>query len=220
LQYKKLSFILVFYIIYQIIFIFYFMGHIYFILWVSGSGKWTLISNIKKLNLPNIHIPLSYKTRTKRENEVNWIDAWFISRENFFSWVQKGEFLEYALIHELDYYGTKFKDVIDNWVNLWKIVIKELDIIGLQELKKNKPELDEKYTTIFLNIPENILRERIKKRWVFMSNEELQRRINSSIMEEQKAKELCDFIIDATKSEEEVLKEVLKIIQNKLWKFI
>jgi len=28
--------------------------------------------------------------------------------------VQKGEFLEYALIHELDYYGTKFKDVIDN----------------------------------------------------------------------------------------------------------
>ena len=47
-----------------------------------------------------------------------------------------------------------------------------------------------------------------------MSNEELNKRINSSLIEEQKAKELCDFLIDATKNEEEVLKEFLNIINK------
>ena len=149
------------------------MGHIYFILWVSGAWKWTLISNIKKLKLPNIYIPLSYKTRSIRDNEINWIDGYFISKEDFFAQVQMWKFLEYALVHESDYYWTKFEDVIENWINKWKIVIKELDIIWLEELRKNKPELDENYTTIFLSIPEKILKQRIEKRWVFMSDEEL-----------------------------------------------
>lgn len=189
------------------------MWHIYFILGVSWSWKWTLIWNIKKQNLENLHIPLSYKTRTIRENEINWVDANFISREDFFAWVQSWEFLEYALVHDLDYYGTKFEDVIDNWINLWKMVIKELDIIWLEDLRKNRPELDEKYTTIFLNIPEKVLRERIEKRWAFMSDEELEKRINSAIVEERKAREICDYIIDATASEQEVLEEFLRIIK-------
>ncbi|MDD5769559.1 MAG: hypothetical protein PHE25_01220 [Candidatus Gracilibacteria bacterium] len=191
------------------------MGHIYFIMGVSGSGKGTLISNIRNLNLPNIHIPLSYRTRLKRENEVDGVDSYFVSKENFFAGVQNGEFLEYALVHNSEYYGTKFIDVIENGINLGKIVIKELDINGLEELRKNKPEFDDKYSTIFLNITQNVLKERIKKRGVFMSNEELEKRINSSIIEEQKAKVLCNYIIDATKSEKEVLEEVLKIILNK-----
>jgi dephospho-CoA kinase len=47
-----------------------------------------------------------------------------------------------------------------------------------------------------------------------MSDEELKNRLNSAIIEEQKAIEICDFIIDATASEEEVLREVLDIIQK------
>lgn len=189
------------------------MGHIYFIMWVSGSWKWTLIKNIKNTSL-DLHIPLSYKTRNIREGEVDRVDANFISKEEFFAWVRDWKFLEYAVVHETDYYGTKFEDVIDNWINKWKIVIKELDINWLEELRKTNPELDERYTTIFLNIPSNILRERIEKRWAFMSDEELTRRIKSSQVESQKAKELCDYIIDATQSEEKVFKEVLKIINN------
>lgn len=190
------------------------MWHIYFIMWVSGSWKWTLISNIKKLNLPNILIPLSYKTRKVRENEIHWVDGYFISKQDFFTQVQNWEFLEYALVHETDYYWTKFEDVLENWINLWKTIIKEIDINWLEDLRKNRPELDEKYTTIFLNIPENILRERIEKRWAFMSDEELQKRINSSIIEEQKAWKLCDYLIDATKSPEDVLNDFLKILKK------
>lgn len=190
------------------------MWHIFFIMWVSGSGKWTLISHLKQSNLEHLHIPLSYKTRAIRENETNGVDAFFVSKEDFFAQVQAGEFLEYALVHDLDYYGTKFQDVFDFWIDQGKIVVKELDINGLEELRKNHPELDEKYTTIFLYIPEDILKQRIEKRGSFMSDEELQKRLNSAIMEEQKAQKLCDHIIDATVSPEQVLHMVLEIIKK------
>jgi hypothetical protein len=48
-----------------------------------------------------------------------------------------------------------------------------------------------------------------------MTNEELERRINSAIIEEEKAKKLCDFTINATLTPDEVLKEFLKIVNNK-----
>lgn len=193
--------------------------HIFFILWVSWAGKWTLIGNIKALHLENIHIPLSYKTRAIRENEVNGVDSWFISRADFFAWVQAGLFLEYALVHDLDYYGTKYEDVIENGIEKWKTVIKELDVIGLQELRKLRPDLDSAYTTIFLNIPEEVLKQRIAQRWAFMSDEELEKRLKSAIFEEEQARVLCDHIIDATQSPQHVLDEVLEIIKNK-WKSI
>ncbi|MDP5038946.1 MAG: guanylate kinase [Candidatus Gracilibacteria bacterium] len=191
------------------------MSHIFFIMGVSGAGKGTLIKTLKNLEGYDFHIPLSYKTRNIREGEVNGVDSWFISKEQFFSEVQEGLFLEYAMVHGLDYYGTKFEDVIDNGINLGKIVIKELDINGLEELRKLKPEFDKKYTTIFLNIPNEVLKKRIESRGAFMSNDELQKRLNSAIMEEQKARVLCDYIIDATKTQGEVLEDFLKILNNK-----
>lgn len=189
------------------------MGHIYFIMWVSGAWKGTLINNLKKSAL-DLHIPLSYKTRAIRETETNWIDAYFITQEEFYRWIEAWEFLEYAIVHETDHYGTKYEDVIDKGIELWKTVLKELDIHGLKRLIKERPEFDENYSTIFLNIPTEILKSRIEKRWALMADDELERRINSAIMEEEKARELCDYMIDATQSEDEVLEEVLSIIKE------
>ena len=186
-------------------------GHIYFIMWVSWAWKWTLINSLKKLNL-NFHIPLSYKSRDKREFEVDWVDAYFISTEEFDSWIENGEYLEYAIVHGVDYYGTKYDDVILNWINKWKNVIKELDVLWLKRLMKDKSEFSEYYSTIFLNIPVNHLRERITKRWENISEEELKRREDSAIMEEREARLLCDYMLDATQSPEKVLREVLDII--------
>jgi dephospho-CoA kinase len=78
-------------------------------------------------------------------------------------------------------------------------VIKELDVIGLQELRKLRPDLDSAYTTIFLNIPEEVLKQRIAQRGAFMSDEELEKRLKSALFEEEQARVLCDYIIDATK---------------------
>lgn len=186
-------------------------GHIYFIMWVSWAWKWTLINSLKNQGL-DLHIPLSYKSRAPREFEINWVDSYFISKQEFEESIEKKEFIEYAVVHKTDYYGTKFIDVIDNWLDLWKIVIKELDVLWLKRLIKNHPEYRKFYTTIFLNIPVKKLRERIKKRWDNASEESLKNRENSAIMEEKEARIYCDYMLDATESPEKILKEVLNII--------
>ena len=187
-------------------------GHIYFIMWLSGSGKWTLINNLKKQDL-DLHIPLSYKSRKRRDFEVHWVDAHFISVDEFELSINNKEFLEYALVYGLDYYGTKYEDVIDNGINLWKTVIKELDVLWLKRLIKHNSIEKENYNTIFLNIPVWKLRERIAKRWEEITERELRAREQTAIMEEQEARKYCDYMLDATQSPEKVLKEVLDIIE-------
>lgn len=191
------------------------MWHIYFIMWITGAWKWTLIANIKKVWHPKIHIPLSYKSRSIRPNEVHGVDSYFVSKEDFVSAIEKGEFLEYAIVHETDYYGTKYEDVLDNGVYASKITIKEIDIHGLKRLKKERPELDSVYSTIFLNIPPEKLKERVEARGVFMSDEEYERRVKSSLYEEEEIMKYCDFVVDATLSPDEVLEQFLKIIHIK-----
>ena len=186
--------------------------HIYFIMWVSWAGKWTLIDSLKKREI-DLHIPLSYKSRKKRDFETDWVDAHFISVNDFESSINNKEFLEYAIVHGIDYYWTKYDDVILNGIEKWKVVIKELDVLWLIRLIKDKPELEESYTTIFLNIPVKKLRERIEKRWEKITEDELIRREKSAIMEEQEARQLCDYMLDATQSPQKVLEEVLDIIQ-------
>ncbi len=186
-------------------------GHIYFIMWVSGAGKGTLIGWLKQKDL-NLHIPLSYKSRKKRDFEVDGVDSYFISVEDFQKQIKQKKFLEYALVHWVDYYGTKYDDVILNGIEKNKIVIKELDVLWLIRLIDEKPELRKNYTTIFLNIPVSKLRDRIKKRGDNITEEELNRREKSAKMEEEEARKLCDYMLDATQTPEKVLKEVLDII--------
>jgi len=191
------------------------MWHIFFIMWVSWAWKWTLLKALKFQDEINFYIPLSYKTRALRNAEKDWVDAHFVSVEEFEKSIENYEFLEYAIVHWVEYYWTKYEDVIDNWIKKGKIVVKELDIHGLKRLKKEKPELRPNYTTIFLNIPIDTLKERIRQRWDNLTLWELQRRIDSAIMEEQEARLHCDFMLDATQSPEDVKNEVMQIIKIK-----
>jgi guanylate kinase len=189
--------------------------HLYFIMGISGSGKWTLIENIRRQNLFSFHTPLSYKTREIRPNEVNGKDSYFVSKSEFYAAIERWEFLEYALVHETDYYGTKYEDVLDKGILLWMDTVKEIDINGLKKLRSERPDLDGHYSTIFLNIPLSALPSRIETRGVFMSDQELKRRLMSAQIEEEEIAAVCDYQIDATLPPEEVLRVFLQIVQQK-----
>jgi len=188
------------------------MATIFFISGVSGAGKWVLLKNIASLENSDIIFPLSYKTRAPRPGEIHGVDAYFITREQFFSDIKSGEFLEYAMVHHLEYYGTKKSDIFAHLDDVEKKIVKEVDMIGLEKIFQEYPELREKIVCIFLDVPSHILADRIQNRGEKIWKIELERRLASAEDEREKAKEICDYIVDWTQDPTDVLSEVMKIM--------
>lgn len=191
-------------------------GHIFFIMWVSWAWKWTLIKNLKKQTELELDFAKSYATRPMRKWEINWEMYNFISKDDFEKSIDKWEFLEYFKVYWLtNYYWTKYKDVVEDWINNWKIVIKEVDMNGLLIIKSNHSVLKDNFSSIFLNLPLEEQIKRIEARWAKMSEIELEER-KKTALEEQKVSEInCDFIIDVTNnSKEDTLKEAINIIKK------
>jgi len=204
---------------------------IFFIMWVSWAGKWTLIKNLKEKikltklnnnlgenldknlnnNLENILFPLSCRSRKPRDWEIHWVDSFFYSKEEFLKKVKNNEFLEYELVHNLSYYWTLKKSVLDDWIYLWKNIIKEIDIKWLLNIYENNSNLKKDIISIFIDLEDEIIVKRAKQRDK-ISEEELKERINSVTSERKLAKINCTKIISWSNSEEEVLKEVLDIL--------
>ena len=104
--------------------------------------------------------------------------------------------------------------MIEEGIKKGKIVVKELDLGGLKKLKTEKPELDSLYSAVFLNIPKNMLRQRIESRGLFMSDEEYERRLSSALLEEEELMKYCDYTIDATLSPEGVMEKFLELVRG------
>jgi guanylate kinase len=103
----------------------------------SGAGKGTVCKELVKNN-PNIWLSISATTREKRINEVNGENYFFITKEEFVDKIENGEFLEYAIVHNNEYYGTP-KGKINEYLTKGKDVILEIDIKGALQIQENFP---------------------------------------------------------------------------------
>lgn len=108
-------------------------GNLVIISGPSGAGKGTICSALIERN-KTIIPSISYTSREKSINEKDGIDYFFISREEFEKKISDGFFLEYALVHNNDYYGTPKQFVIDN-LNKGYNVLLEIDIEGALKVK-------------------------------------------------------------------------------------
>ena len=71
----------------------------------SGAGKDTICNRIIN-DMKNIKISISMTSRLPRKGEEEGKDYFFISKEDFEKRIKKDEFLEYAIVHNNQYYGT------------------------------------------------------------------------------------------------------------------
>ncbi len=189
-------------------------GHLYLIMWTSGSGKGTLRKNLETLDIQNLEFLKSYVSRPMREGEVDGDIYHFISWEEFQNMINNDEFLEYEWVHNAAYYGTKLSDVVDNGIDAWKKICKEIDIEGLKNILKNNPQLEPNMTSIFLSLTPEKLSERIKARWAKMSKSDFKNRTKSLKKEVKEAQKYCDYVIDTSeKTPQQVLDEVVGILK-------
>jgi guanylate kinase len=104
----------------------------------SGCGKSTLDQLIVK-NEKDIVISVSDTTRKPRDGEVNGIEYNFISKEEFKRNIIENKYIEYAIVHSDNYYGTPL-DNIDKNLKKGIDVILEIDIEGAKKVKEKKKD--------------------------------------------------------------------------------
>lgn len=99
----------------------------------SGVGKGTVIKGFLERN-PNFSLSISYTTREKREGEIDGINYFFVSKEEFLNGVENDEFLEWAEFSG-NYYGTK-KSFVEKCLNEGKDLILEIETQGALQIKE------------------------------------------------------------------------------------
>ncbi len=163
-------------------------GLLFIISGPSGVGKGTVIRALKE-KYPQFVFPLSHTTRAIRPGEKDGETYHFISVERFEDEIHKGNFLEWAKVHQKDYYGTLKKPIMDA-LEAGKIVIREVDVQGFHSIRNVVPK--ENLVTIFLKAesPQKLL-DRIAKRGK-LPEEEIQRRMESA-QHEMKDADLFDY---------------------------
>tara|TARA_B100000963_G_C22356444_1_gene549620 strand:+ start:127 stop:717 length:591 start_codon:yes stop_codon:yes gene_type:complete len=124
----------------------------------SGAGKTTLSKKIQQ-KYQNFKISVSHTTRSPRDNEVDGVDYYFVSKKKFQDLIDNDSFYEHAKIFE-NYYGTSKEEV--------KSTLKKNDILfdidwqGTKQLS-NYPKLN--LVKIFLiTFNKEELKKRLLKR--------------------------------------------------------
>ncbi len=113
-------------------------GNLIIISGTTCAGKGTVIKKLLE-NHNDIVLSVSYTSRPKREHEINGVDYYFVSKEEFERKIKNDDFLEYAKVHYGDYYGTPKSEVLDQ-LETGKDVILEIDVQGAKQIKEKYPE--------------------------------------------------------------------------------
>ena len=125
----------------------------------SGAGKTTITKKIQQ-KYQEFKISVSHTTRKPRPNEIEGIDYFFISIDEFKKKIKNNEFYEFAKIFD-NYYGTS-KSSINNLLKQKNDILFDIDWQGTQQLSKFK-EL--KFIKIFILPPnKNELGKRLMQR--------------------------------------------------------
>ncbi len=99
----------------------------------SGSGKTTIVHHLLKTD-PRLTFSVSATTRQKRDNEIDGIDYYFISVEEFRKRIEADEFIEWEEVYTGKYYGTLHSEVNKIWEN-GKVPIFDVDVEGGLKIK-------------------------------------------------------------------------------------
>ena len=121
----------------------------------SGGGKGTLIRRILT-HMPRLGYSVSWTTRAPRKGEVNGRDYHFVTTEEFDAARERGEFLEWAIVHR-HLYATSLK-VVERELAAGRDIVLEIDVQGAATVRRTGIEA----VSIFILPPSfEILRRRL-----------------------------------------------------------
>ena len=112
------------------------MANLFIISAPSGCGKTSLVEALIK-KTKNLCVSVSHTTRPPRPDEVNGINYYFVSINEFEEMIKNNAFVEHATVFD-NHYGSSTKlirEKLDEGVD----VILEIDWQGARQVKENMP---------------------------------------------------------------------------------
>jgi len=187
-------------------------GKLFIIVGPSGSGKSSVLHKLKRQK-PEYIYPLSATTRPMREGEKDGDIYHFMSKEEFKKGIEENMFLEWAIVHQDNYYGL-IKGPSMQGLEDGKTIVREVDIQGFDSIREKVAPED--LVTIFITVPnKEELIERIINR-ATISQDELEKRKESMHKEFNRAKD-CDYMVENIEGKlDETIIKVSNIIQSEV----
>lgn len=99
----------------------------------AGSGKTTVCDRLRA-EFPQIHRVVTATTRAPRGEEVDGVDYYFLSREEFDRGIEEQAFFEYATIHG-NSYGTLKQKVYEAFNDGYDLLL-NIDVQGAENFQK------------------------------------------------------------------------------------
>lgn len=179
-------------------------GKLFIVSGPSGSGKSTITKKVR--DILNIPLSISATTRKPRVGEVDGVDYYFLTTNEFEKKIENDEFFEYANVHG-NYYGTLISQ-IDKKLELGQNVILEIDVQGGIIAKSKRPDA----ILIFCRTEdENILENRLRARNT--DSEEIILKRLENAKKELKYEKKYDYVI-VNKELEISIQELINIING------
>lgn len=174
----------------------------------AGVGKGTVLGRVREQH-PQIWLSVSATTRKPRPGEVDGVNYFFMTEQEFLAKEDAGEFLETADVFGLAHYGTPVKPVVEHLERNIPVIL-EIDIQGARSVKQRAGELGLDVVTVFIAPP---------------SFEELEHRLVGRGTEtpEQQAKRLETAKIELAAEPEfdkVIINNVVDDAANELWDLI
>lgn len=144
----------------------------------SGAGKTSVVHYLLN-SMPELSFSISACSRSKRENEIDGKDYYFLGVKGFQQKIKANAFLEWEEVYKNQFYGT-LKSELEKVSDQGKVLIFDVDVVGGLNIKKKYPQ---ECLAIFIMPPSvDVLRERLRNRGS-ESEDSLQVRIDNAEQE-------------------------------------
>ena len=104
----------------------------------TAVGKGTVSADVRA-RYPDVWLSVSATTRDPRPGEVDGVHYHFVSAERFDEMAERGELLEWAVVHGRNRYGTPRRPVEER-LAAGEPALLEIDLQGARQVRRTMPE--------------------------------------------------------------------------------
>ena len=104
----------------------------------TAVGKGTVAAEVRGHH-PDVWISVSATTRPPRPRERNGVHYWFVSDEEFDAMIERGDLLEWAVVHHAARYGTP-RGPVELALASGQPALLEIDLQGARQVRETMPD--------------------------------------------------------------------------------